>query len=97
MKAKAHLINSIHWTPRKALMVVPCRTSENAPLQNWIYTIIFIDFYCEKENWIPNIFSSNFDDVDRKGQGYNLLICTQELCPYAAGNGGPVFLLYTEA
>ena len=35
------------------------------------------------------MFSSNFDDVDRKGGSYDDLVCTLKLCPYATGNSDP--------
>ena len=49
----------------------------------------FIDLFGEKEKLDPNMFSSNFDDVDRKRTSYDDLVCTPKLYPYATGNSGP--------
>ena len=57
--------------PEKILQVTPSRTSENALVQNRIFIAFLIDLFGEKENWIPDMFSSNFDDLDRKGTSYN--------------------------
>ena len=52
-------------------------------------------FMVRKSNWIPNMFSSNSDDLDGKGKSYDDFVCTPK-CPYATGNSGPASLLYAK-
>ena len=40
-------------------------------------------FMVRRKNWIPNMFSSNFDDVDQTGKSYDDLVCTPKLWMYA--------------
>ena len=42
-----------------------------------------------RKNWIYNMFSSNFGNVDRKGKSYDDLVCTPKLCPYSTENSVP--------
>ena len=48
------------------------------------YSSLFsLIFMVRRTNGIPNMFSSNFNDVDRKGTRYDSLVCKPKLHLYA--------------